>query len=132
MTLQPSATFLSPTYGMRDFVDGTSTTVMVGEAPNGIHSIWAGHKNLLDQSAPINGRFATSANTKWQSCQVAANSANIGKLGCDFGQEFHSFHTGGAQFQFADGSVRFLSESIDNKVFAAVLSIRGGEVVGEL
>ena len=132
MMLQPNAAFFSPTYGLRDFLDGTTNTIMVGEAPNGLHSIWAGHKNVLDQSAPINAVYATSGKTPWQSCLVANNSTSIGKVGCDYGQEFHSFHTGGAHFLFADGSVRFLSENSDIKLFAALLSIRGREIVGEL
>jgi len=131
MMLQPSATFFSPTYGLKHFEDGSTNTIMVGECPNGIHSLWAGHKNVLDQSAPINARYATSGNTPWQSCLVIATSPNLGKVGCDFGQEFHSFHTGGAHFQFGDGSARFISESIDIKLFAALLSIRGREVMGE-
>lgn len=131
LMLQPNAAFYSPTYGLRDFSDGTTNTILVGEAPNGLHSIWAGHKNVLDQSAPINSRFATSGKTPWQSCLVAANNVNIGKIGCDFGQEFHSFHVGGAQFLLADGSARFVSENVDLKLFAALLSLRGGEIVGE-
>lgn len=131
MTLQPSATFFSPTYSLRDFVDGTTTTIMLGEAPNGLHSLWAGHKNVLDQSAPINSRYAVSTDTSWSACIVAAGSSRIGELGCDFGQEFHSYHTGGAHFLFADGSGRFISENIDLKLFSALLSRKGKEVVGE-
>jgi len=130
MMLQPSSTFFSPTYGLRDFIDGASNTVLIGEAPNGIHSLWAGHKNVLDQSAPINARNAKSGDTPWQSCLVTATSTTIGKIGCDYGQEFHSYHMSGSNFLLADGSVRFLSEQVDIKLFAAVLSIRGGELVG--
>jgi prepilin-type N-terminal cleavage/methylation domain-containing protein/prepilin-type processing-associated H-X9-DG protein len=131
MSLQPNASFFSPTYGIKDFLDGTTTTIMVGEAPNGLHSLWAGHKNVLDQSAPINSRYAVSGDTPWQSCTVMANSSNIGKLGCDYGQEFHSYHTGGAHFLFGDGSGRFISENIDIRLFAALLSRKGQEVIGE-
>lgn len=131
MTLQPSASFFSPTYGIKDFLDGTTTTIMLGEAPNGLHSLWAGHKNVLDQSAPINARYATSADTSWSACITIANSSIIGRLGCDFGQEFHSYHVGGAHFLFGDGSGRFISENIDIRLFSALLSRKGQEVVGE-
>jgi hypothetical protein len=90
-----------------------------------------GHKNYFDQSAPINARFDTFANTRFQSCQVANNSTSIGKLGCDFGQEFHSYHPGGAHFLIADGSGRFVGQNIDLGTFAAFLSRSGGEVNGE-
>ena len=38
---------------MRDVTDGTSHTIIVGESPEGLHSIWIGHKNFFDQSAPL-------------------------------------------------------------------------------
>lgn len=42
-----------------------------------------------------------------------------------------SFHTGGAQLVLGDGSVRFVSENIDIRVWRAVGSINGGETVSE-
>lgn len=43
--------------------------------------------------------------------------------------EIYSFHTGGAVCLFADGHVQFLSENIDLKTLAALLTKSGGEVV---
>jgi len=117
--------------GIRDILDGTSNTVLLGEAPEAIHGLWAGHKNYFDQSAPLNGRFGTAGMTRFASCQVANNSPNIGKLGCDFGQEFHSHHAGGANFLMVDASVRFCSENIALQTFSALLSRKGKELVGE-
>lgn len=42
---------------------------------------------------------------------------------------FGSYHLGGANFSFVDGSARFLTESLDLKVFQALGTIRGNEVV---
>ena len=42
--------------------------------------------------------------------------------------EVYSFHTGGANVLFADGSVQFLSESIDTWVFVTLCTRAGGEV----
>ena len=42
---------------------------------------------------------------------------------------FQSAHEGGAYFLYADGSVHFLSESIDQGVYEALSTIGGGEVV---
>lgn len=120
-----------PSIMPRDVTDGLSNTAYFGEAPNALHGLWMGHKNFFDQSAPLNGRFDTFARTPFVSCQVANNSASIGKLGCDFGQEFHSYHVGGAHFLLGDGSGRFVAEQIDLRTLAALLSRSGEEVIGE-
>lgn len=41
---------------------------------------------------------------------------------------FSSRHTGGCLFTFADGHIRFLSETVDSKVFSKIGTIAGGEV----
>lgn len=43
------------------------------------------------------------------------------------GRQFGGLHRGGVNAVFADGSVRFLSESIDPKVFEALSTVAGGE-----
>lgn len=43
---------------------------------------------------------------------------------------FRSDHTGGAQFLLADGSVRFVSETIDMNVLRGISTIAGSEVDG--
>lgn len=95
--------------------DGTSHTLLIGEAPEGLHSLWISVKNVFDQSAPINtpATFAPES-VFW-----------------DFGQEINSYHSGGAFALFADGSVRFLSESMNNSTLAAICSRAGGEVIGD-
>ncbi|ODT98800.1 MAG: prepilin-type N-terminal cleavage/methylation domain-containing protein [Planctomycetes bacterium SCN 63-9] len=123
-------TSFEPINSIATLTDGTAYTVVVGEAPEAIHGLWIGHKNFLDQSAPINARYGTVPGTVWDSCQVPKGSPKIGELGCDFGQEFGSYHTGGAAFAFADGSSRFVRETATPKVLAAILSRRGGEIVG--
>jgi prepilin-type processing-associated H-X9-DG protein len=45
------------------------------------------------------------------------------------GGQFGGNHPGGAAVAFADGSVRFVGESIDPKVFEAMSTIAGGERV---
>ena len=47
----------------------------------------------------------------------------------EWGHCFYSFHSGGANFAFADGSVRFLNESIDLWTLAAMTTRAGGEIL---
>jgi prepilin-type processing-associated H-X9-DG protein len=42
---------------------------------------------------------------------------------------YYSFHNGGAQFAFADGSVRFLSERMALWVLASLTTRSGGEAI---
>jgi prepilin-type processing-associated H-X9-DG protein len=44
-------------------------------------------------------------------------------------REFASLHPGGANFLMADGSVRFIEQTIDFRVYQALSTIQGAEVV---
>lgn len=118
-----------PVIALAHIKDGTSTTIMLGEAPEALHGIWIGHKNYFDQSSTINARHGVARETIWDSCIVPAASPKVGKIGCDFGQEFHSHHPGGANFLLVDGSVRFLKETMTPQVLAAYLSRSGREII---
>ncbi len=111
--------------------DGTSYTAVLGEAPNALHGTWMSHKNFFDQSAPLNARYTKSSAGTFASCLMFTGDTTKteGQLGCDYGQEFHSYHVGGANFLMVDGSVRFLKQTMDLKVFSAYLSRRGGEII---
>jgi prepilin-type N-terminal cleavage/methylation domain-containing protein/prepilin-type processing-associated H-X9-DG protein len=113
--------------GLPEVLDGTSHTIALGETPEGLHSLWIGHKNVFDQSAPLNARALSGS--PWDACQEPLGSAR-GKF-CDFGQEFHSYHPGGAQFLLLDGSVRFVSQMVEPPLLAGLLSRSGGEVTGD-
>lgn len=114
-----------PQISIRDITDGSSHTIMAGEGPDALHGIWIGHKDAWDQSAPINAQI--SVNSPWVSGGTACQSP-YGNA-CDYGQEYHSYHPGGAHLLFVDGSVQFLKEELDVKVLAALLSRKGGEVI---
>jgi prepilin-type N-terminal cleavage/methylation domain-containing protein len=93
--------------------DGMSKTLLCGEALRGIdeHSSWA---------------FANGA---WGSCNIPLNF-NPGNLLHSQTLGYHSKHPGGVSFCLADGSVRFLDETISHDIYRA-LSTRNGRGNGE-
>ena len=58
-------------------------------------------------------------------------SANAGTcmINCTTDNEVYSFHPGGANACFADGSVHFVKESINPAVFFALITRGGGEII---
>jgi prepilin-type processing-associated H-X9-DG protein len=44
------------------------------------------------------------------------------------GAHYWSYHSTGANFVFADGSVKFLSYNLPPSIFSALCTTRGGEV----
>jgi len=51
-------------------------------------------------------------------------------INCTNWDEIYAFHSGGANGLFGDGSVRFLSESIDPMTLVSLVTRMGGEVIG--
>jgi prepilin-type N-terminal cleavage/methylation domain-containing protein/prepilin-type processing-associated H-X9-DG protein len=99
--------------------DGTSNTLMVGEdvAAQNQHCGWP-HSNHA------NGTVAIPLN---QSLPGTTPIYNLTDWPNVFG--FRALHTGGANFGLADGSVRFLRQSVDINQYRAAGTIGGGEVV---
>jgi len=101
--------------------DGLSNTIMVGECI-GAFCIT---QNLLSQS------FATTAHPiNFMNDSLAANLPTQANPRWNESIGFRSFHPGGANFLLGDGSVRFLSETIDGVTYRALGSRAGGEPGG--
>jgi hypothetical protein len=105
-----------------DITDGLTNTVLLGErgwnpAPDArpFSSSWCGIVASTDayvfESIPFIELLA-----------VRPINFLIGGADC-----FSSHHSGGAQFAIGDGSVRFLSESMDAATFQALGTAAGGE-----
>ena len=108
----------------RDFSDGMSTTLFIGErrsrqlssgTADGGDDNWAG---ILQNAFDVGG-----------SCQPGCCLMNA--RGPNAVAGFSSLHPGGVQFLLADGSVRFISENIDRATYANLAGINDHQVVGD-
>ena len=92
-----------------DIIDGTSTTVMVGERAWGFaNGAWAGApNNALVRPGKSNPWTLATANSP-VFFLVHNNFINIMTDNDGGLDDFSSFHAGGAQLLFGDGSVRFI------------------------
>jgi prepilin-type processing-associated H-X9-DG protein len=96
----------------RDIVDGTSSTIAVGERDTLYcrSGSWVGIRN-----ADGIGSRGVYTSVAWARPQINAPNPPFGwgsDRGC--GEGYSSLHPGGAQVVFCDGKVRFISESIDH------------------
>ncbi len=100
--------------------DGTSNTIAMGHTTTASkHSDALNFTNMTFSTIwPINYQ---------QKLSVSTGSAGGGARQ----RSMNSWHSGGAQILLADGSVRFLNESIDARTQNALGSRAGGEVPGE-
>jgi prepilin-type N-terminal cleavage/methylation domain-containing protein/prepilin-type processing-associated H-X9-DG protein len=113
--------------------DGTSNTVLAGEiipARAADANFWFQNGGLAGMTVPINWNSNT-VNPADPACDNKWQGANT-PIGCRYSSAakgFVSFHPGGANFAFCDGSVHFLKASISMPTYCALGSRNGGEVV---
>lgn len=99
-------------------------------------SNYRGTKDIFSSKTELTDVIDGESNTLAVGEVVADHAWALPGLGtCDAvpnsGGAFGSQHSGGANFVFCDGSVRFLTDEIDAKTFQALESTAGREVIGE-
>jgi len=124
--------FRNSRVGIRDILDGTATTIIVGErSQRWCESTWVGAVTNAEMFPPP-GSPAVPV-TENASGMVLGHTSdgppNAPGTECN---EFSSQHVGGAQFLFADGHVQLISSSINRAVFNALATRAGGEPAGGL
>ena len=107
---------------MTAITDGTSNTLMIGEDLVAA-DLWLAWPYFN----AANGTCAIPLNNALQSGQPGFNAPT------DWPDvySFRSRHTGGANFALADGSVRFVSDSIDLTTYRNAATYAGGEVLAD-
>lgn len=119
---------LFPT-AIRDIRDGTSNTFAVGETIPEMcrYNFWANWDGAIGTAAvPLNfyRSFPKSGTGSW--LQLGEET----KRGKSYG--FMSRHPGGANFGLCDGSVRYITDSVQlETIYYAMATISGGEIIPE-
>jgi prepilin-type processing-associated H-X9-DG protein len=124
-----------------DITDGSSNTAMIWEdaaRPAGYNRF----RTLFSYgNGPIDGvsRVVSGGGGAWADCN---SDTHIGGafpngirynggtclMNCTTDNEVYSFHPGGSNVAFADGSVHFVKETVNPSVFFALISRKAGEI----
>jgi prepilin-type N-terminal cleavage/methylation domain-containing protein/prepilin-type processing-associated H-X9-DG protein len=123
---------------IRDITDGTSNTLLLTEAMTDVNftkddqsmDVWYIGSPQIDMCRCDGGNGGTEFS---EFVSTAVSPINLRRRdpaahGNLMELSVGSYHTGGAQVGFCDGSVRFLSESIDQALYEALSTRNGGEV----
>jgi len=113
-----------------DITDGTSCTILITED--------AGRPTAWRAGRTVAGVYALGAAWGTTNLIQGQGSTDDGTtqpgpcaINCTNEKAVYSFHPAGANAVFADGSVHFLKKNISMRVFAALVTRAGGEVVSE-
>jgi prepilin-type N-terminal cleavage/methylation domain-containing protein/prepilin-type processing-associated H-X9-DG protein len=109
--------------------DGLSNTIMISENAGRPNYYQAGGRHVPGLDIP-GGPWASPLNRLFLKGHSSDGIQSPGRcaINCSNDSGVYSFHPGGANTLFADGSVRFLSASIDIRDFVRLVTHGGGEV----
>jgi prepilin-type processing-associated H-X9-DG protein len=114
-----------------DVTDGTSNTLMIVE-DGGRPFFYRQGPQLVSNGPVSQGGGAWADPFGYLVVNGSFPDGTIGgpcAMNCTSDNEMFSFHTGGMNAAFGDGSVRFIKDSISLQVAAALISKAGGEVL---
>jgi prepilin-type N-terminal cleavage/methylation domain-containing protein/prepilin-type processing-associated H-X9-DG protein len=117
-----------PACRIKDIIDGTSKTIIIAEAAG--RPDWYEYGKLLpNKTVPAGSGWADP--DSGFSVQGSAPAGNMIVINAKNPTEVYSFHPGGAQFNFADGSARFVTENLDAVIFKAIVTRSGNEKLAQ-
>ena len=111
---------------LKTVADGMSNTLMFMESA-GRPELW--EKGVMTETTTTVTGAGWANDLSWYDIHDQCGGGQM--INCHNNNEIYSFHVGGANFTFGDGSVHFLQESINPEVFVSLFTRSGGDVVGE-
>ncbi len=136
--------WLNSAVNFRDITDGLSNTILLGERayelPNPVGTTW---ECRAANPFGAGSNAGTTSGWDWYRrtgvAQLGTGQVGLNSSVANCYRGFNSLHRGGAQFVLCDGSVRFISENIDQRpdatyqstVYENLLHREDGSVVGE-
>ena len=118
-------------YRIRDCTDGTSNTLLMGEALpiyNSFGHYFISHMNAGTTNPPPNYLISSLKTT----CPKALTGRSSPETPCLYAaMGFQSLHTGGVHVLLADSSVRFVSDSINYAIWTNIGARADGQTVGD-
>ncbi|HSQ57126.1 MAG TPA: DUF1559 domain-containing protein [Gemmata sp.] len=116
-------------YSIPEIVDGASNTLLISECA-GRPDRWV-KGVLVNPGGGQDGGWANRDNEYIvHGAQPSNGTTSPGPChtNCNNGNEVYSFHHGGANHIFGDGSVHFITESMDIRVFVRFVTRQAGDV----
>ncbi len=115
-------------YSIPEIRDGTSNTLCISEDA-GRPDAWRAGK-LFKVNGQTDGGWADRDNEYIVHGFTPDGSSNPGPChtNCTNNNEVYSFHQGGANHVFADGSVHFISASMDIRLFVKFVTRQAGDI----
>jgi prepilin-type N-terminal cleavage/methylation domain-containing protein/prepilin-type processing-associated H-X9-DG protein len=111
----------------KDITDGFSNSMMYFEDA-GRPERWVGGQNNSSGSSSVTGaRWADVEGYFW--VHDVCGSEQV--MNCNNNNEVYSFHPGGCNFLYGDGSVRFESEGMAAEVFVSLFTRDEGDVISQ-
>jgi len=119
----------SPTR-LRDITDGTTNTLLVGEASVRTKperaNLWAHSYSSYALGSITVGHANPSFGTEYAACQEVSTTLGTSLEPCK--RFFNSEHTGGVHFLKCDGSVSFISLNVDRETLGGMATVGGSEI----
>ena len=125
-----------------DITDGLAQTILLGELKSNEPAIlsWASGTRAtlrntgadLNSENPLTALFAGIAEfSKEEKHAATARMIAGGAIPFDFVGGFSSSHPGGANFAFGDGSVRFIKQTVQQRVYQLLGNRADGELISD-